>query len=61
MVRSHAAWALGEIDSPAAREHLVRARATEHDPAVVEEIETALGCYELRADARGVGRRPTLK
>jgi epoxyqueuosine reductase len=43
VVRSHAAWALGEIDSPAARALLAASRQTESDPAVVEEIETALG------------------
>jgi len=45
VVRSHAAWALGEIDSPAARALLAASRQTESDPAVVEEIETALGAH----------------
>ena len=42
LVRSHAAWALGRIDSARARRVLEAARSTEKDPAVLEEVEIAL-------------------
>lgn len=42
LVRGHAAWALGRIGSPEAREALVGRRATESDGWVTEEIESAL-------------------
>ncbi|MGH7729251.1 MAG: HEAT repeat domain-containing protein, partial [Vulcanimicrobiaceae bacterium] len=43
LVRGHAAWALGQIGSPLARQALSERRAREAVPAVREEIETALG------------------
>lgn len=42
LVRGHAAWALGEMDSPTAREKLAQALGRESDPAVRLEIERAL-------------------
>ena len=42
VVRVHAAWALGRIGTPEAREPLEEAWAREEDPAVREEIATAL-------------------
>ncbi len=41
-VRGHAAWALGRIGSPRARDALTRAQATEQDSWVQAEIEAAL-------------------
>ncbi|MGC8486527.1 MAG: HEAT repeat domain-containing protein, partial [Candidatus Baltobacteraceae bacterium] len=41
LVRGAAAWALGRIGGPAARQALARARASEGDAAVVEEIDAA--------------------
>ena len=43
LVRSHAAWALGRIPASQAKINLKAARITEKDPAVLEEIEAALG------------------
>ena len=43
LVRSHAAWALGRISSSQAKITLKAAKITEKDPAVLEEIEAALG------------------
>ena len=43
LVRSHAAWALGRISASQAKINLKAARITEKDPAVLEEIEAALG------------------
>jgi epoxyqueuosine reductase len=42
LVRGHAAWALGNIGGPNARTALDRARSTETDPAVIDEITHAL-------------------
>jgi epoxyqueuosine reductase len=41
LVRAHAAWALGEISSPASLAALRTARAAERDPYVLEELSTA--------------------
>ena len=43
LVRSHAAWALGRISASQAKINLKAARISEKDPAVLEEIEAALG------------------
>ncbi len=43
LVRSHAAWALGRISASQAKINLKAAKITEKDPAVLEEIEAALG------------------
>lgn len=49
LVRGHAAWALGQVGGPLAREALAEARRGEQDPWVVEEIERALeACGEQR-------------
>jgi epoxyqueuosine reductase len=42
LVRSQAAWALGQIPSQEAVELLKRAQSTESDPSVLEEIECSL-------------------
>jgi len=42
LVRAHAAWALGQIDSAAARAALAAARRREAEPLVQGEIEQAL-------------------
>lgn len=42
LVRGHAAWALGNVGGTRARAELERARKTEDDPWVVEEIDRAL-------------------
>ncbi len=42
MVRGHAAWALGRIGSPRAREALVARSSVEVESSVLEEIEAAL-------------------
>lgn len=42
LVRAHAAWALGRISSGEARRTLLAAKALESDPAVLEEITTAI-------------------
>jgi len=42
LVRSHVAWALGQLDTPAARKALAAALAREPEPQVVEEIQAAL-------------------
>jgi epoxyqueuosine reductase len=42
LVRSHAAWALGEIDSPAASDALSRRHTEETDGQVREELSAAL-------------------
>jgi epoxyqueuosine reductase len=41
LVRAHAAWALGEISSPASLAALRTGRAAERDPHVLEELSTA--------------------
>ncbi len=43
LVRGHAAWALGRIRSPEARESLRSRLTDEDDPWVREELEFALG------------------
>lgn len=48
LVRAHAAWALGRIGTPRARTALDKARRVESDPAVIEEIELALGLITPR-------------
>lgn len=47
LVRGHAAWALGRIGSPEAREALARRRAVEPDPWVASEIDAALAPLPL--------------
>jgi epoxyqueuosine reductase len=42
VVRSHAAWAIGQIDGPGGVEGLVEARGREQDPHVLLEIDAAL-------------------
>jgi epoxyqueuosine reductase len=42
LVRAHAAWALGQIPSDAARSVLLARLTDEQDPAVIEEIRFAL-------------------
>jgi len=42
LVREHVAWALGQLNTPAAREALAAALAREPEPQVVEEIQAAL-------------------
>ena len=42
LVRSHAAWALGQIDSAVARQSLQWAAREEADPQVITEIQSAL-------------------
>jgi epoxyqueuosine reductase len=48
LVRGHASWALGRLRSSEARRLLERARSTESDPSVIEEIDHALA--SLRPD-----------
>ncbi len=50
LVRGHAAWALGHIGGPAAKTALDRARATEPDGWVVEEISQALEMGNSESD-----------
>ncbi|MBN1569918.1 MAG: tRNA epoxyqueuosine(34) reductase QueG [Acidobacteria bacterium] len=45
LVRSHAAWALGRIAIEVTAPVLDAARSKEEDPAVLEEIQVALGTY----------------
>lgn len=53
IVRGHAAWAIGEVGKrvsrAAAHQALARARQSEKDPLVVEEIQSAI--TELNAGA----------
>ena len=49
MVRGHAAWALGEYGSAAAREALLHAEGRETDAGVLVEINAAL----TRCDGSG--------
>jgi epoxyqueuosine reductase len=42
LVRGHAAWALGNVGGDRALAELERARKTEEDPWVIEEIDQAL-------------------
>ena len=48
LVRGHAAWALGNIGGDRALAELEKARETEEDPWVVEEIDRALAECEAR-------------
>ncbi|MYA76525.1 MAG: hypothetical protein F4Y17_02715 [Gemmatimonadetes bacterium] len=48
LVRGHAAWALGNIGGDGALAELKKARKTEEDPWVVEEIDRALAECEAR-------------
>jgi epoxyqueuosine reductase len=52
LLRAHAAWALGRLKGPAAREALRAAAEVEQDAAVAEEIHLALG-----DDGAGDGER----
>ncbi len=45
LVRAHAAWALGQTRTHEAKAALRDARAREADPAVLLEIETAIGSF----------------
>ena len=42
LIRAHAAWALGRINSPICIDFLQKALLSEKDPAVLEEIQRAL-------------------
>jgi epoxyqueuosine reductase len=42
LVRSHAAWALGQVEGASARDALERARSRENESSVVDEILIAL-------------------
>jgi epoxyqueuosine reductase len=42
VLRAHAAWAVGRIESPEARPLLAKALAIERDPHVIAELEAAL-------------------
>jgi epoxyqueuosine reductase len=42
VVRAHAAWALGQISGPQAREALLQARSSEQDLQVQDEIQAAI-------------------
>ena len=48
LVRGHAAWALGQIATAEAIERLEQSTASETDPYVLEEIQTALNEYRRR-------------
>lgn len=43
LVRGHLAWAIGALDTDAARDALISARDAEAEPYVLEEIRAALG------------------
>jgi epoxyqueuosine reductase len=67
LVRGHAAWALGRLDTPAAREHLEIARLREPDAGVRTEIVAALDGHGAgwgasarvpSADGRGAAAAP---
>ncbi|MGH7610716.1 MAG: tRNA epoxyqueuosine(34) reductase QueG, partial [Candidatus Dormibacteria bacterium] len=51
-VRGACAWALGRLGGAAARRGLLRARAGEGDPAVRDELESALGAAPRRSWAQ---------
>jgi epoxyqueuosine reductase len=53
LVRSHAAWALGQLGGARARAALDRRRKTEPDPAVGLEIEAALAAGESSRGRNG--------
>lgn len=48
VIRAHAAWALGQIATPAAVEALCLARPKEHDLSVKDEIDAALSGLPMR-------------
>lgn len=50
LVRQHAAWALGQVNTEEARAALTRARNREQDPQVFREIRKALGEEGARDD-----------
>ncbi len=51
LVRSHAAWALGQIDTPASQRALNQANTTEKDAGVLEEIRHAIARRDNREDS----------
>jgi epoxyqueuosine reductase len=51
LVRSHAAWAIGQIGSPAGRAMLEAARRSESDQDVIAEIDLALADLDRSADS----------
>jgi epoxyqueuosine reductase len=55
LVRGHVAWALGRIGSPRALETLRRRLKSESDPAVSEEIVTAIRSLETFGNSRALG------
>ncbi len=60
-LRSHAAWALGEMGE-IAKSPLLERMVIEHDPVVLEEIEAALAMQRLHSDKRetkATDQRPT--
>jgi hypothetical protein len=48
-VRSHSAWALGQIPDLQAKTKLEEAKITEKNPEVLQEIEAALAAFSLKA------------
>ncbi len=56
LVRSHAAWALGEIGGPVAANTLKEAAITETDDEVLSEIRAAVKALELPGNRKGVGK-----
>jgi epoxyqueuosine reductase len=62
LVRAHAAWALGRVDTARARDALSRALSSEADPAVRQEIALALNspirpseCRSAESNGSGTG------
>ena len=49
LVRSHSAWALGQIPDLQAKTKLEEAKITEKNPEVLQEIEAALAAFALKA------------
>ena len=45
LVRMHSAWALGQINDPEAEAKLEKARKSEKNPEVLEEIKSALKLF----------------
>lgn len=56
LVRSHAAWALGEIGGLAATNALKEAAITETDEDVLSEIRAAMKALELHSNKKVVGK-----
>ena len=48
LVRSHSAWALGQIPDLQAKTKLEEAKITEKNPEVLQEIEAALAAFALK-------------